>query len=245
MKHIAIKLVLSTIMISLCILLKAQSNIEKHALLYFPTDMLMERQLYEYWQNDTSFISLYTQAIGHSPNINELDSILNIQLYKIALNKNNRYSLVLQKLEEPILCHGYSKNVYRFTWFHNELKYDYTPYSIRIEENNIDNHIMYVSYCHWNKNTNCSINHDTITMNKKKWQDFIQIINEYDFGDAPSILDTLAIVYGGSVCILESYINGQYHAIFRNETLDPKMGIVKKHLWKLTGLKRNKSKVGF
>ena len=219
----------------------AQNNIVDTSELFFPTEMLVEEQFYEYWHNDTLFLSLFTQSLGHSPNSCEIDSMLDMNLQKIAINKNIRYSSKLIQLEEPILCYGYPKNVYRFTWFHNELKYDYNPYSIRIEEDDIGNHSVIYSYCHW-KNNICNYDHDTLTLNEEQWLDIIKLINDFNFWEKSSTLDTLVAVYGGSTYILEGYVGNRYHVIFRETALDHSIENLQKHLWKLTGLKKNKSK---
>lgn len=221
--------------------LYAQSIIVDPSEMFFPTEMLVEKQLYDYWHNDTLFLSLFAQALGHSPNSCEIDSMLNIQLQNTAIKKNILYSSELIKLEEPVICYGYPKNVYRFTWFHNELKYDYNPYSIRIEEDDIDNHIVIYSYCYWGKNI-CNYDCDTLALNEEQWSDFIKLINDFNFWEKPSTLDTLVAVFGGSTYILESYVDNRYHVIFRETALDSSIDNLQKYLWKLTGLKKNKSK---
>lgn len=237
MKNVFITLVFSILFTSIY----AQNNIVDTSELFFPTEMLVEEQFYEYWRNDTLFLSLFAQSLGHSPNSCEIDSMLNMNLQKIAINKNTKYSSKLIQLEEPILCYGYPKNAYRFTWFHDELKYDYNPYSIRIEEDDIGNHSVIYSYCHW-KNNICNYDCDTLTLNEEQWLDIIKLINDFNFWEKSSTLDTLVAVCGGSTYILEGYVDNRYHVIFRETALDHSIENLQKHLWKLTGLKKNKSK---
>lgn len=206
---------------------------------YFPTEVLLEKHMDAYWRNDSASLAVFSDAIGHEPDSLEMDSIIDMRLKSLALSSNRFYSSFLHELDEPVLCNGYSTTVYRQTWFQNELKDNYSPYSIRIEEDKNGGHTAYFSYCVWDWMwRDSSIHHDTIAIDKNKWEEFVLLMNEYDFLDKPSTLDTSIVVFGGSTCILESWENGKYHAVFRNVSIDPTICEMQLYMWQMIGMKR-------
>ncbi len=238
MKRITI-LVLSVLLFAIGISAFSQSNLADTSVLYFHTVLLVHKQLGDYWRNDSAYMSWIGEMIGHHPDSCEIDSMINIRLHESALHSNSLYSSFLQKLNEPVLCNGYSTTVYRQTWFQNELKDNYSPYSIRIEEDKNGGHTAYFSYCVWDwRWRDSSIHHDTIAIDKNKWEEFVLLMNEYDFLDKPSTLDTSIVVFGGSTCILESWEKGKYHAVFRNVSIDPTICEMQLYMWQMIGMKR-------
>ena len=206
---------------------------------YFPTEVLLKKHLDAYWRNDSTSLAVFSDELGHEPDSLEMDSLIDMRLKSLALSSNRFYSSFLQKLDEPILCNGYSTTVYRQTWFQNELKEDYSPYSIRIEEDENGGHVAYFSYRLWDWRWKVpSLHHDTIVIDENGWEDFVLQIDKYGFWEKPSMLDTLIIVFGGSTCILESWENGKYHAVLRNCSLDPKLCDLQLYMWRLIGMKR-------
>ena len=199
----------------------------------------MKKHLETYWRNDSASMSVFSDSIGHAPDAFEMDSLIDMRLKNLALSSNSFYSSFLHELDEPVLCNGYSTTVYRQTWFQNELKDNYSPYSIRIEENENGGYAAYFSYCVWDwRWRGVSIHHDTIAIDKNKWDEFVLLMNEYGLLDKPSTHDTLIAVFGGSTCILESWEKGKYHAVFRNVSIDPTISEVQLYMWKMIGMKR-------
>lgn len=206
---------------------------------YFPNEVLLKKHLDAYWRNDSTSLAVFSDELGHEPDSLEMDSLIDMRLKSLALSSNRFYSSFLQELGEPVLCNGYFTTVYRQTWFQNELKADYSPYSIRIEEDENGGHVAYFSYRLWDWKWKVpSLHHDTIAIDENSWENFVYQIGEYGFGEKPSMLDTLMIVFGGSTCILESWENGKYHAVFRNCSLDPKICELQKYMWRLIGMRR-------
>ncbi len=217
----------------------AQRYTTDTSLFYFPTEVLLKKHLEAYWRNDSASVAVFSDDLGHDPDSLEMDSLIDMRLKSLALSANRIYSSSLQELDEPVLCNGYSTAVYRQTWFQNELKSDYSPYSIRIEEDEKGGHVVYFSYRLWDWKWKVpSLHHDTIFIDENSWEEFVFQIDKYGFYNKPSMLDTLIIVFGGSTCILESWENGEYHAVFRNCSLDPKICELQMYMWRLIGMKR-------
>ncbi len=206
---------------------------------YFPTEVLLKKHLEAYWRNDSASVAVFSDDLGHEPDSLEMDSLVDMRLKSLALSANRIYSSSLQELDEPVLFNGYPTTVYRLTWFQNELKADYSPYSIRIEEGENGRHVAYFSYRLWDrKRTVPSLHHDTIVIDENSREELVRQIDKYGLYNKPSMLDTLIIVFGGSTCILESWENDEYHAVFRNCSLDPEICELQMYMWRLIGMKR-------
>lgn len=228
--------VLLSVMLTVGTFLFGQSNDVKTSKFYFPTEMLIEKQWGNHWRNDSTYVSFFAETMSRYPDSIELDSLINMRLQSSALFENGFYSSMLGILEEPILCNGYPTTVYRISWFLDERRDNYSPYSIRIEEDDNGGHMAYFSYrCFDKKYRYASIYHDTIVIEGKSWEELVRQVDEYDFWNNPPKLDTLIIVFGGSTCILESWKNGKYHAVFRKPSIDSKMDKVRLFMWRMTG----------
>lgn len=142
-------------------------------------------------------------------------------------------SVYLKRLDEPVLCHNYHKEVYRFTWMSSWFFYEYDPYAVRIEAQEDGSAILFCNYHTYNKGCGC----DVFPISSQTFEQFKKMIN--DIGrKAPTFTgnERLNDVY---FC-LETKVNGRYHVIFRGEGEDVKLDDLQQFLWNLIGLGNNK-----
>lgn len=147
------------------------------------------------------------------------------------------FSWHLQRMNEPVLCHKYPNDVYRFTWTSLSYFYEYDPYSVRIEVQEDGTAILFCSYYYNKDNKKNAACFDVISISSQSFEQFLQIINEIDLRDKTFTRDVEnhSVFYS-----LESNINGQYHIIFRGDGEDEGMEELREFLWALTGLGENK-----
>lgn len=139
----------------------------------------------------------------------------------------------LKRLDEPVLCHNYHKEVYRFTWMSSWFFYEYDPYAVRIEAQEDGSAILFCNYHTYNKGGGS----DVLSISSQTFEQFKKMIN--DIGrKAPTFTgnEKLNDVY---YC-LETKVNGRYHVIFRGEGEDAKLDDLQQFLWNLIGLGNNK-----
>ena len=147
------------------------------------------------------------------------------------------FSWNLQHLNEPVLCHKYPNDVYRFTWTSFSYIYDYDPYSVRIEVQDDGSAILFCSYYYNKDNKKNAVYYDVFAISSQSFEQFLQRINEINLRDTTFTTN----VEGHSVFnSIEANINGKYHVIFRGEGEDEGMEELREFLWGLTGLGENK-----
>lgn len=147
------------------------------------------------------------------------------------------FSWNLQHLNEPVLCHKYPNDVYRFTWTSFSYIYDYDPYSVRIEVQDDGSAILFCSYYYNKDNKKNAVYYDVFAISSQSFEQFLQKINEINLRDTTFTTN----VEGHSVFnSLEANINGKYHVIFRGDGEDEGMEELREFLWGLTGLGENK-----
>lgn len=98
-----------------------------------------------------------SEEIKLKPDLQEYESYFPKKVYRTGNNSTKYlsrwFSWHLQRMNEPILCHKYPNDVYRFTWTSLSYFYDYDPYSVRIEVQDDGTAILFCSY-YDNKNDN-------------------------------------------------------------------------------------------
>ncbi len=203
---------------------------------YFPTEKLIRPYSYydEFASKNINF-DLYKSVYGHYPTKKDIDSIIKKQSFTDAELLAGWYSDRLIRLKEPILCNGYSQEVFRFTWSSEAAYHTYDPYCMRIEPDNHGGAMLYFSYLKWDICEEYSLYCDLFLMDQATYGEFCKIIQDTALWSDMPILDD-----GGSNLILEANVNGQYHVIFRGEGEDEGMEELREFLWSLTGLGENK-----
>lgn len=150
--------------------------------------------------------------------------------------KNSIYSNNLFALNEPKLFKGYNYEAYRFTW----LRANHDPISVRIENRNDEIYLFF-------KRTSVSdaqhfgqlTNNDTIFLDFKVWEAFLNKIEKNNFWKIPTIEKSEVVVKGRGVSkwILEGKANEEYHLVYRTNALNKDIGDICMYFINLTGLK--------
>lgn len=203
---------------------------------YFPTELLLNQDTsyYNYvsqWYNEEKYFRDY----GIQPKEGLIDSLRTAQFQFRAECLAGWYSDRLIQLNEPILCNGYPRDVYRYTWSTNAVYCTYDPYCMRIEFDEEENAIMYCSYLRWDDCEGYALYCDIVPLQKSEITELLSLLRRIHQDSAKPLLDN-----GGSNNILESNLNGQYHVIFRGDGEDEGMEELREFLWGLTGLGENK-----
>ena len=202
---------------------------------YFPTELLISKDsVYDdylsQWYNEEK----YYRDFGQYPKEGFIDSIKMKRFEERAENLSGWYSEQLIILNEPILCNGYSKEVYRFTWSYNTSYYIYNPFSIRIEPDENVGALMYCSYNRWNDCDGYMHHFDVFFLDQNKYSFFLELIEEASFWNSKPMMDN-----GGSNLILEAFKDGRYHVIFRGRNQNKRLDEIQDFLWGLLGFEEN------
>ena len=215
-----------------------ESQLKQYGVLrwYFPSELFMNKDscydnYLSKWFNEERYLRVY----GEYPKDGLIDSVKDSLLEKRAECYAGWYSDRLIQLKEPILCNGYPRDVYRFTWSSNEVYYIYDPYCMRIELDDEGNAIMYCSYLRWDDCEGYALYCDIVPLQKSEITELLSLLRRIHQDSAKPLLDN-----GGSNNILESNLNSQYHVIFRGDGEDEGMEELREFLWGLTGLGENK-----
>ena len=147
------------------------------------------------------------------------------------------FSWKLQHLNEPVLCHKYPNDVYRFTWTSLSYIYDYDPYSVRIEVQEDGSAMVFCSYYYNKDNKKNAVCFDVVTISAQSFEQFLRIMKEVDLRDKVFTQDIDNHTVFNAI---EANIDGKYHVIFRGEGEDEGMEELREFLWSLTGLGENK-----
>ncbi len=215
-----------------------ESQLKQYGVLrwYFPSELFMNKDscydnYLSKWFNEERYLRVY----GEYPKDGLIDSVKDSLLEKRAECYAGWYSDRLIQLKEPILCNGYPRDVYRFTWSSNEVYYIYDPYCMRIELDDEGNAIMYCSYLRWDDCEDYILYCDIVPLQKSEITEMLSLLKRTNMDRVKPLLDN-----GGSNNILEANINGKYHVIFRGDGEDEGLEELREFLWKLTGLGENK-----
>lgn len=175
------------------------------------------------------------------PDLQESESYFPKKVFRIGNNSTKYlsrwFSWQLQRMNEPILCHNYSNDVYRFTWTSLSYFYGYDPYSVRIEVQENGSALLFCSYYDNKDNKKNEAYFDVVTISSQSLEQFLQIMKEVDLRDKTLTRDieNHSVFYS-----LEANVNGKYHVIFRSEGEDEGVEELRRFLWDLTGLGENK-----
>jgi len=201
---------------------------------YFPTELLINKDsIYDDYLSQWYNAERYYHDLGHYPKEGFIDSIKMKRFEERAENLAGWYSEQLIMLDEPILCDGYPKEVYRLTWSNNAFYFTYNPYCMRIEVDQ-DEAVLFCSYYKWDNCTGYQFYCDIIPLEKTTYYTFIELFNKSNFLSEKPILDN-----GGSNYIFESYKDELYHVIFRGKGENENLDEIQQFLWTLPQLGKN------
>lgn len=213
---------------------------------YFPSKLFLcpKESFYNYvrneYQNGFELFELGDGIIDHHPNDHELDSIASLLAIKSSEYKNGLYSYYLMRLDEPVICNGFPYEVYRLSWINKDYLYIYDTYSMRIEIQEQDKAIMYVSYRYTSDCENSPLYCDVIPLEDYEIGKFNELMQLEDYWGMDFTIEADALDGPKGTFIFEMYKNDSYKVVFRNASQDSVLNKINDMLWKYTGLKRNR-----
>jgi len=160
------------------------------------------------------FLQQYFLDTINVHNSNKNDSSFYDNRMLIAANRNSYFSDHLQGFEEPLI---YSRNddteIYRFLWMRS---FD-EPFVIRMEKTKEEQYVIV------KKKNGISggqlgeiVMNDTIPLSESQWADFVDVLNESDFWETPSIEKTEQLINDGAYWIVEGRLHDKYHVVYRH-----------------------------
>lgn len=131
-----------------------------------------------------------------------------------ASEDNSNFSIYLRGFKEP-LVYGRkdSTEIYRFLWMRS---FD-EPFVIRMEKTKEEQYVIV------KKKNGISggqlgeiVMNDTIPLSESQWADFVDVLNESDFWETPSIEKTEQLINDGAYWIVEGRLHDKYHVVYRH-----------------------------
>lgn len=212
---------------------------------YFPSKLFLypKESFYNYikneYKNGFELYGLGDSILDHYPNNYELDSIASLLAIKSSEYKNGLYSYYLMRLEEPVISNGFPCEVYRLSWINNYYLYVYEAYSIRVEVQDQNRAIMYVSYKYTSDCVDSSLYCDVIPLTGHEIEQFNELMQLVELGDWNTITEVDTIDGLEGTFIFEMYKNDLYKVLIRNTSQNSILNRINDVLWEYSALKRN------